>query len=60
MSSVGPTLSGDDLRALAGSPVPHATLAPLVLLVATVLAVYKPRGMTWYGQRKQRRALLQA
>ena len=31
------------------SPRLHATLALLVLLVATVLAVYKPRGMTRYG-----------
>ena len=31
------------------SPVLHAALALLVLLVATVLAVYKPRGMTRYG-----------
>jgi hypothetical protein len=35
------------------SPVLHATLALLVLLVSTVLAVYKPRGMTPYGRRKQ-------
>jgi hypothetical protein len=35
------------------SPRLHATLALLVLLVATVLAVYKPRGMTRYGWRKQ-------
>jgi hypothetical protein len=35
------------------SPLLHATLALLVLLVATVLAVYKPRGMTPYGRRKQ-------
>ncbi|MGH2358186.1 MAG: hypothetical protein ACRDGJ_09270 [Candidatus Limnocylindria bacterium] len=32
----------------------HAALALLLLLVATALAVYKPRGMTPYGQRKQR------
>lgn len=32
----------------------HSTLALLVLLVATVLAVYKPRGLTRYGRRKQR------
>lgn len=41
------------------SPLLHAVLALLLLLVATVLAVYKPRGMTPYGQRKeheQRRA----
>ena len=35
------------------SPVLHAALALLVLLVATVLAVYKPRGTTRYGRRKQ-------
>ena len=36
------------------SPALHAILALLVLLVAMVLAVYKPRGLTPYGQRKQR------
>ena len=36
------------------SPVLHAALALLLLLVATTLAVYKPRGMTPYGRRKQR------
>jgi hypothetical protein len=35
------------------SPGLHAALALLVLLVAAVLAVYKPRGMTRYGWRKQ-------
>ncbi|HZA80386.1 MAG TPA: DUF2269 domain-containing protein [Actinomycetes bacterium] len=35
------------------SPMLHAALALLALLVATVLAVYKPRGMTRYGQRQQ-------
>jgi hypothetical protein len=43
------------------SPGLHAALALLVLLVATVLAVYKPRGMTPYGRRKldeQRKAQL--
>ena len=34
------------------SPVLHAGAAPLLLLVATVLAVYKPRGLTPYGLRK--------
>jgi uncharacterized membrane protein len=37
------------------SPMLHAALALLLLLVATVLAVYKPRGMTGYGRRKQQR-----
>jgi hypothetical protein len=48
------TLSSDDLGGLrTASPVLHAGAALLLLLVATVLAVYKPRGMTPYGQRKQ-------
>jgi hypothetical protein len=34
------------------SPVLHAALALLLLLVATTLAVYKPRGITPYGRRK--------
>jgi hypothetical protein len=40
-----------------GSPRLHAALALLVLLVTTVLAVYKPRGMTRYGWRKQRQRM---
>jgi uncharacterized membrane protein len=35
------------------SPVLHAALALLLLLVATTLAIYKPRGLTPYGRRKQ-------
>ena len=38
------------------SPVLHALLALFVLLVAAVLAIYKPRGVTPYGWRKQREA----
>jgi hypothetical protein len=56
------TLSGDDLDVLRGpSPVLHAGAALLLLLVATTLAVYKPRGLTPYGQRKQheQRAVLE-
>jgi len=48
------TLSSDDLGVLRSpSPVIHAAAALLLLLVATTLAVYKPRGMTPYGRRKQ-------
>jgi hypothetical protein len=36
------------------SPLLHAALALLLLLVATTLAVYKPRGLTPYGRRRQR------
>ena len=46
--------SGGDLGALRSpSPVLHAGAALLLLLVAATLSVYKPRGMTRYGQRKQ-------
>jgi hypothetical protein len=34
------------------SPILHAVLALLILLVATVLAIYKPRGVTPYGSRQ--------
>ncbi len=37
------------------SPVLHSGGALLLLLVATTLSVYKPRGMTRYGQRKAQR-----
>jgi hypothetical protein len=49
-------LSGTELRGLRDpSPVLHAAAALLLLLVATTLAIYKPRGMTRYGQRTQHR-----
>lgn len=34
------------------SPMVHAILALILLLIATVLGVYKPFGMTAYGRRK--------
>ena len=37
------------------SPLVHASAALLLLVAATVLALYKPRGITGYGRRKQRR-----
>jgi uncharacterized membrane protein len=54
-----PTASSDDLHALANTLV-HSVGGTVVLLVILVLNVYKPRGMTPYGWRKQqeeRRAL---
>jgi len=48
------TLSGADLTALRTSMVIHAAGGLSVLLAAVTLAVYKPRGMTRYGVRKQR------
>jgi DMSO/TMAO reductase YedYZ heme-binding membrane subunit len=47
-----PTTSGEDLRAL-GSTLVHSVGGTVVLLVILVLNVYKPRGMTPYGWRKQ-------
>jgi hypothetical protein len=49
------TMSNGDLSGVrSSSPVLHAGLALLLLLVATTLAIYKPQGMTPFGQRKQR------
>jgi hypothetical protein len=38
------------------SPLLHAAAALLLLLSATALAVYKPRGLTRYGRRQQNAA----
>jgi DMSO/TMAO reductase YedYZ heme-binding membrane subunit len=46
-----PSADLDEVRN--ASPVLHAALALVLLLVATTLAVYKPRGITPYGQRKR-------
>ena len=43
------TLSIDQLRALNQSPALHSGGGLLALLVTTILAVYKPWGMTPYG-----------
>ena len=48
-----PTVDLDGVRNI--SPLLHSALALLVLITAMVLAVYKPRGMTRYGQRQQAR-----
>ena len=47
------TLSSGDLGGLRIQLVANAGAALLVLLVATTLSVYKPRGRTRYGRRKQ-------
>jgi hypothetical protein len=47
-----PTTSSDDLRALGGTLV-HSVGGMVVLLVNMWLNVYKPRGLTPYGWRKQ-------
>lgn len=48
------TFSSADLREARTSLVFHASAGLLVLLVPMVLSVYKPRGMTGHGARKQR------
>jgi hypothetical protein len=45
-------LSGDDLGGLRIQLAAYAGAALLVLLVATALSVYRPRGMTGYGARR--------
>ena len=50
------TFSTADFRALRWSPVLHAGGGLLVLLVPVALSLYKPRGMTPYGWRKQNAA----
>jgi hypothetical protein len=47
------TVASADLRGLRTQLVADAGAALGVLLVATTLSVYKPRGMTKYGRRKQ-------
>lgn len=50
-----PTSAGADLSDLRDpSPLIHSIGALLLLLAALTLSVFKPRGMTRYGQRKQR------
>ncbi len=54
LSDLADVAAEGDLQGLRDpSPVLHAGAALLLLLVATTLAVYKPRGMTRYGRRKQ-------
>lgn len=49
------TTPGQPNQLSSPSPVIHAVAAAVVLLVALVLSIYKPRGLTAYGQRTQRR-----
>ena len=45
--------SGADPRELPGT-LPHSGGGVVVLLLVTVLSIYKPRGLTRYGWRRQR------
>ena len=48
-----PATSSDELRALGGT-LPHSIGGMLVLLVILLLNMYKPKGLTRYGWRKER------
>jgi hypothetical protein len=48
------TLPDADLHAMRNLLVTAASATLLVLLVLTILSMYKPRGMTRYGWRQQR------
>ena len=48
-----PSTSLAELRSLALSPAVHAGGGLVVLTFATILSVFKPRGITPYGWRKQ-------
>ena len=53
LAGVAVQTNGDLSELRTPTAVIHAIAALLLLLVATTLSVYKPRGMTRYGQRKQ-------
>jgi hypothetical protein len=48
------TLAGGELHGLRVQLIADAGAAVIVLLMTTTLSVYKPRGLTPYGWRKQR------
>ena len=52
-AAVKGTSFGGDLHSMQVQMVVASVAALVALLVATALAVYKPRGMTTYGWRKQ-------
>jgi hypothetical protein len=55
LASAGALAAGDDRR-IRIQLIANAAAALTVLLVTTALSIYKPRGVTPYGQRKQREA----
>ena len=46
-------LAGGELHGLRVQAILHSGAALVLLLAATTLSVYKPRGVTRYGWRKQ-------
>jgi hypothetical protein len=58
--AANPTVSLSQLRDLKQSPALHSGGGLLAIFLATILAVYKPWGMTPYGRRKRDAAALRA
>lgn len=54
-AAASPTLVDDRMLLPSASPVLHSAAALVVLLIAAGLSVYKPKGLTRYGWREQRR-----
>jgi len=52
-AAASPSLADDQGLLPSSSPVLHASGAVVVLLIAAVLSVYKPKGLTRRGWRKQ-------
>lgn len=52
-AAADPARTADELRAL-GNTLPHSIGGLVVLLIVLALNVYKPRGLTRYGWRKQK------
>jgi len=51
--AAGMSFAGSDYRDLRVQLIANAIAALVVLLIATTLSVYKPRGLTPYGRRKE-------
>lgn len=54
-AAASPTLADDQALLPSASPGLHSGAALVVLLIAAALSVYKPKGLTRYGWRKQQR-----
>lgn len=52
-AAASPSLADDRMLLPSSSPVLHSGAAVVVLLIAAALSVFKPKGLTRYGWRKQ-------
>jgi hypothetical protein len=58
-AAASPALAADSTLLPSSSPVLHSAAAVIVLLLAAALSVYKPKGLTRYGWRKQQQRRVQ-